>query len=56
MCQTCIGCGKCNGTPRPKLAQGDCPFCGQVNPADAPSCSACGNPLPLQPGMPRSSR
>ena len=56
MCQTCIGCGKCNGEIRPPIPQGVCPMCGHGNDAGARTCAACGNPLPLPPGAPSPKR
>jgi hypothetical protein len=56
MCQSCIGCGKCNGEVRPMLSVGVCPMCKHENPETALTCSNCGGFLPLAPGAPSSSR
>ena len=46
MCQSCVGCGKCNGKPRPPLPAGACPVCGEINGRDASLCEHCGRLLP----------
>ena len=50
MCQTCIGCGKCEGEVRPPLPAGLCPMCGTENEDGAAVCEGCGAPLPKPPG------
>lgn len=56
MCQTCIGCGKCEGEVRPSLPAGVCPMCGAENGKGAAVCKGCGAPLPKPAGTPQNRR
>lgn len=49
MCYPCRNCGSCLADP--SLAAVRCPRCGELLPADARACAACGWTRPAAPAV-----